>query len=122
MTFDVFIGSHQAQQRYWARSFVGWRRFGQARPNDGHWALAELERQAANIGDIVKAVARKHDLDATFMAKPYGLQAGSGMHVHVSVLDQDGNNIFACAPEQPNEKDIRAKLASLLAVAKGQLP
>lgn len=44
---------------------------------------------------IVKGVARKHDLDATFMAKPYGTQAGSGMHVHFSVLDQNGDNIFA---------------------------
>ena len=44
---------------------------------------------------IVKSVARKHDLDATFMAKPYGLQAGSGMHVHFSILDERGDNIFA---------------------------
>lgn len=43
---------------------------------------------------IVKGVARKHDLDATFMAKPYGTQAGSGMHVHFSILDSDGRNIF----------------------------
>jgi glutamine synthetase len=48
---------------------------------------------------IVKAVARKHDLDATFMAKPYGLQAGSGMHVHFSVLDENGSNIFADGSE-----------------------
>ncbi|KXG84388.1 glutamine synthetase family protein [Agrobacterium bohemicum] len=44
---------------------------------------------------IVKGVARKHDLDATFMAKPYGMQAGNGMHVHFSMLDRDGNNIYA---------------------------
>jgi len=43
---------------------------------------------------IVKGVARKHDLDATFMAKPYGKQAGSGMHVHFSLLDDRGNNVF----------------------------
>ncbi|MFK0385307.1 glutamine synthetase family protein [Agrobacterium sp. NPDC090273] len=43
---------------------------------------------------IVKGVARKHDLDATFMAKPYGMQAGNGMHVHFSVLDKSGNNIY----------------------------
>lgn len=43
---------------------------------------------------IVKGVARKHDLDATFMAKPYGRQAGSGMHVHFSVLDENGRNIY----------------------------
>jgi glutamine synthetase len=44
---------------------------------------------------IVKSVARKHDLDATFMAKPYGRQAGNGMHVHFSVLDENGENIYA---------------------------
>lgn len=43
---------------------------------------------------IVKGVARRHDLDATFMAKPYGMQAGSGMHVHFSVLDEHGSNIY----------------------------
>jgi len=43
---------------------------------------------------IVKGVARKHDLDATFMAKPYGTQAGSGMHVHFSLLDEKGRNVF----------------------------
>jgi glutamine synthetase len=40
-------------------------------------------------------VARKHDYDATFMAKPYGQSAGSGMHVHFSLLDKEGRNVFA---------------------------
>ena len=44
---------------------------------------------------IVKGVARQHGLDATFMAKPYGNLAGSGMHVHMSMLDQLGRNIMA---------------------------
>ena len=39
-------------------------------------------------------MARCNDLDAPFMAKPYGMQAGSGMHVHFSVLDEDGKNIY----------------------------
>jgi glutamine synthetase len=43
----------------------------------------------------IKHIARKHGLTATFMAKPYGQWAGSGMHVHMSVLDRAGNNIFA---------------------------
>ncbi len=42
----------------------------------------------------IKHVARKHGLTATFMAKPYGQWAGSGMHVHMSILDQAGHNIF----------------------------
>ena len=43
---------------------------------------------------IVKGVARKHGLAASFMAKPYLNRAGSGMHVHFSMLDSDGKNIF----------------------------
>ena len=43
----------------------------------------------------IKAAARKNGLAATFMAKPFADTAGSGLHIHVSMLDEDGNNIFA---------------------------
>lgn len=43
---------------------------------------------------LVKGNARKHGFAATFMAKPYLDRAGSGLHVHFSILDADGNNIF----------------------------
>jgi glutamine synthetase len=43
---------------------------------------------------IVKGVARQHKLAATFMAKPYGTRSGNGMHVHFSVLDDQGRNVF----------------------------
>ena len=43
----------------------------------------------------VKGVARKHGLDATFMAKPYANDSGNGLHVHFSVLDEGGRNLFA---------------------------
>lgn len=42
----------------------------------------------------IKAVARRHGLVASFMAKPFGDEAGNGLHVHASLLDRDGNNIF----------------------------
>jgi glutamine synthetase len=42
----------------------------------------------------VKAVARRHGFLATFMAKPYAQFAGSGMHVHISVHDEQSANIF----------------------------
>lgn len=43
---------------------------------------------------IVKTVARRHNLHATFMPKPiYGV-SGSGMHFNLSLFDKDGNNAF----------------------------
>jgi glutamine synthetase len=49
----------------------------------------------------VKAVARAHQLDATFMAKPHHDWAGSGMHIHLSLLDKSGQNLFAGDPISP---------------------
>ncbi|MBT4627051.1 MAG: glutamine synthetase [Rhodospirillales bacterium] len=43
---------------------------------------------------LIRGVARKHGFGATFMAKPYGDQAGNSMHVHFSLIDSDGNNVF----------------------------
>ena len=43
----------------------------------------------------IKGCARRHGLIASFMAKPFGDRAGCGMHVHMSVLDAAGQNIFA---------------------------
>ncbi|MBU2327908.1 MAG: glutamine synthetase family protein [Alphaproteobacteria bacterium] len=56
-------------------------------------ALAAAD-YAVLLKRIVKGVARANDLDATFMAKPYGMQAGSGMHVHFSILNDKGENIY----------------------------
>jgi glutamine synthetase len=44
---------------------------------------------------IAKGVAAKLGCEATFMAKPFAERAGSGLHLHVSVNDADGRNIFA---------------------------
>jgi len=44
MTYGEFVASPANRQRYWARSFVGWRRFAGATPNDGHTAVADLQR------------------------------------------------------------------------------
>jgi len=43
---------------------------------------------------LIKGMARKHGMAGTFMAKPLLDEAGSGMHVHFSVLDREGRNIF----------------------------
>ncbi|QIL79807.1 NAD-dependent protein deacetylase [Diaphorobacter sp. HDW4A] len=43
VTYQAFMGAEHTRQRYWARSLVGWRTFGQARPGAAHHALAQLE-------------------------------------------------------------------------------
>ncbi|WP_170465117.1 glutamine synthetase family protein [Ruegeria arenilitoris] len=43
---------------------------------------------------LTRGLARKHGFTATFMAKPYADDAGNGMHVHFSVVDQHGQNVF----------------------------
>lgn len=43
---------------------------------------------------FVKGIARKYDLAASFMAKPFLDRAGNGFHVHFSLLDRAGRNVF----------------------------
>lgn len=43
---------------------------------------------------LVKGVARSYGFAASFMAKPYDAWPGSGMHMHFSILTEDGRNIF----------------------------
>ncbi|WP_105402829.1 glutamine synthetase family protein [Neorhizobium sp. T7_12] len=43
---------------------------------------------------IAEQAARKHGLKSTCMAKPYAEHAGSGLHVHASIVDRDGNNVL----------------------------
>ncbi|MET0526183.1 MAG: NAD-dependent protein deacetylase [Nocardioides sp.] len=43
MTYQEFVSGPSAQQRYWARSHLGWSRMGRAEPNEGHRALAALD-------------------------------------------------------------------------------
>jgi NAD-dependent SIR2 family protein deacetylase len=50
--FRSFMDDEPTRKRYWARSLVGWRRFGRARPNDAHRALAALEQQG-RVGLLV---------------------------------------------------------------------
>ncbi|WP_205315771.1 NAD-dependent protein deacetylase [Nonomuraea lactucae] len=60
MTYQRFVGSAQARRRYWARSHVGWRQIGQARPNAGHRAVAELERRGLLAGIVTQNVDGLH--------------------------------------------------------------
>jgi glutamine synthetase len=63
----------------------------------------------------VRAMARRHDLHATFMAKPYGTAAGSGFHLHCSLLDGDGRNIFDDGTPEGSDA-LRHAIAGMIAV------
>jgi glutamine synthetase len=57
-------------------------------------ALAACD-QAIRFKRLVRGVAIRHGMEATFMPKPYRDMAGSGAHIHVSLLDDSGRNVFA---------------------------
>ncbi len=58
---------------------------------------------------IVRAQARAHGVTACFMAKPNEDYAGSGMHLHVSLQDHDGRNVFCeAAPGEWSETILHA--------------
>lgn len=44
-----------------------------------------------------REIALKHGLNAVFMAKPIAGSAGSSMHLHISVVDAKGDNVFSLA-------------------------
>jgi len=74
MTYGEFVASPANRQRYWARSFVGWRRFAGAGPNDGHRAVADLQR----LGLVRAIITQNVD----------GLHQVAGAH---DVLELHGN-------------------------------
>jgi glutamine synthetase len=64
-----------------------------------HVANAELAcDHAVLLKRAVKAVARRHGMAASFMAKPFADSAGCSLHVHVSLVDEAGRNVFAGNP------------------------
>jgi glutamine synthetase len=63
--------------------------------NLGHVADPVLAcDHALMLRRIVKGVAARHGLEATFMSKPFADQSGSGLHIHASLVDDQGRNVF----------------------------
>ena len=63
---------------------------------------------------LVRAVVASHGFEATFMAKPYADNPGSGMHAHVSMLDLDGNNVFAAQEGEDVSDTLRFAVGGVL--------
>ncbi|WP_406010937.1 NAD-dependent protein deacetylase [Streptomyces sp. NBC_00637] len=60
MTYQDFTADARARRRYWARSHLGWRTFGRARPNAGHRAVAAFARHGLLTGVITQNVDGLH--------------------------------------------------------------
>lgn len=67
---------------------------------------------------LVKGLARRYGFAASFMAKPYDLWSGNGMHTHFSILDAAGRNIFNDGTEKGSEQ-LRQAIAGCLAALPG---
>jgi glutamine synthetase len=60
-----------------------------------HGDALQAMDQAVRYKRLVKGVAHAHGMQACFMAKPFAEIAGTGMHMHVSLADAEGHNLFA---------------------------
>jgi glutamine synthetase len=67
---------------------------GQFEINLGHSALVDAADRCFRLKSGVQEIARLSGLLATFMAKPFNDEGGSGFHVHVSLNDEAGENAF----------------------------
>ena len=60
MTYEEFTGTPQARQKYWARSYLGWRTITKSSPNAGHRVVAALQRHGLVDGIITQNVDGLH--------------------------------------------------------------
>ncbi|MDX1605298.1 MAG: glutamine synthetase family protein [Candidatus Competibacterales bacterium] len=68
-----------------------------------HGDPLELADQAFLFKRTLREAARKHNIFATFMAKPMEREPGSAMHIHQSVIDSaTGHSVFSDAEGQPS--------------------
>lgn len=87
---------------------------GQFEINLLHRADAALAAdEALLLRRMIGGVARRHGHRASFMSKPFQHWPGNGMHVHVSLQDESGRNLFADGAR--GEKMLRHAVAGTLA-------
>jgi glutamine synthetase len=97
-SFSDFLGSVsracEMQNIYLGAASAEYAR-GQYEINLNHLDNVQLAAdQAILLQRAVRGTARQHGVAATFMAKPYPNDAGSGLHVHLSLLNDQDENIF----------------------------
>ncbi|MEK0082042.1 glutamine synthetase family protein [Benzoatithermus flavus] len=88
---------------------------GQFEVNLGHVDdMVEAADHALMLKRCIKAAARATGQRATFMAKPFVEQSGSGLHVHLSLVDREGRNLFG--ETEDGERHLRHAVAGLQAL------
>lgn len=73
--------------------------------NSPFWGL-EIADMAFYYRTIIKEILQRKGYKATFMSKPVASSSGSGAHTHLSLFNQNGNNVFS----DPNQPDGLSKL------------
>jgi glutamine synthetase len=81
MGFDIEASHHEVAQ-------------GQHEINFTYDDALSTADNVATFRSVVRAIAAEHDLHATFMPKPIARINGSGMHTHISLFTEDGENAF----------------------------
>jgi len=91
---------------------------GQFEINLNHSELLDAADRAFRMKSGVQEIARHEGLEATFMAKPFNDEGGSGFHLHLSLVDESGTNVFGDA-DGPDELSAvgRSAIAGVLAHA-----
>lgn len=70
---------------------------------------------------MVQGLARRQGMGASFMAKPYPDQAGNGMHIHFSLIDAEGRNVFDDGTEKGSDVLRHAVAGCLAAMSESTL-
>lgn len=81
-----------------------------------HGDAVSVADQAFLFKHAAREIAIAHGINAVFLAKPLAGEAGSSMHLHVSVVDGAGANVFSAADggEQPRFRQFIAGLQTYL--------
>ncbi|KJE37015.1 glutamine synthetase [Thalassospira sp. HJ] len=87
---------------------------GQFEINLGHVTDPMLAADhAMQLKRVVKGIAWDHGVTATFMAKPYSDQAGNGLHIHVSLRDENDNNVLSPVGGEEVSDNLRFAIGGL---------
>jgi glutamine synthetase len=102
MGFDIEASHHEVAQ-------------GQHEINFTYDDALSTADNVATFRAVVRAIAAEHDLHATFMPKPIARINGSGMHTHMSLFTEDGENAFHDDDDEFNLSDTaKSYLAGVL--------